>query len=305
MNAISLFPFRPLRVAGVCGLLTLAGAGWGWGRWRAQFDQTFVASLHAPLNAHREPTEAVSVADWQSVPWKIFSGQSERDAKGRLSQRFRLAGTFLVYHGDLTDSRRAILDDLSSRAQVIVSEGEGILEGRVIRIYRDHVVAVFPEGEESLWLGGGMAGRTEGNGGGTVSKPEASAEGATPANDRFGGRQTAEGRWEYQRDRLLAYYAELRDEPERLLSVFDSLKPLYDEQRRITGYHLDVAGEAEFFKSVGLRQGDAVRAVNSMPMTNRKRAEYFITEFINDRASAFVLDIERDGRRQKLVYEIR
>jgi hypothetical protein len=42
-----------------------------------------------------------------------------------------------------------------------------------------------------------------------------------------------------------------------------------------------------------------------MRMTNRRRAEYFIKEFVKDRANAFVLDIERGGKPHKLIYQVR
>ena len=80
---------------------------------------------------------------------------------------------------------------------------------------------------------------------------------------------------------------------------------MYSDDGAITGYQLGVEGEADFFGSVGLKAGDVVRKVNSMPMTSRRRAEYFIGEFVENRGSAFVLDVERDGTPQKLIYEIR
>jgi hypothetical protein len=42
-----------------------------------------------------------------------------------------------------------------------------------------------------------------------------------------------------------------------------------------------------------------------MRMTSRRRAEYFIGEFVKGRVNAFVLDIERGGRPAKLVYQVR
>ena len=106
-------------------------------------------------------------------------------------------------------------------------------------------------------------------------------------------------------DKLVEYYKELMDEPDRLVKVFDSLKPLYDGQRRITGYVLGVEGEKEFFDAVGLKEGDIVRSVNSMKMTSQSRAEYFIGEFIKGRLGALVLDVERGGEPKKLIYLIR
>jgi hypothetical protein len=42
-----------------------------------------------------------------------------------------------------------------------------------------------------------------------------------------------------------------------------------------------------------------------MDMTSRTRAEYFIKEFIHDRANAFILEVERGGDPVKLIYQFR
>ena len=56
---------------------------------------------------------------------------------------------------------------------------------------------------------------------------------------------------------------------------------------------------------MGMKEGDVVRKVNSMDMTSRQRAEYFIKEFAADRANVFMIEIERDGTPQKLIYQVR
>jgi len=40
-------------------------------------------------------------------------------------------------------------------------------------------------------------------------------------------------------------------------------------------------------------------------MSSRRRADYLIREFANDKLSAVVLDIERNGQPAKLIYEVR
>ena len=97
-----------------------------------------------------------------------------------------------------------------------------------------------------------------------------------------------------KRQAVLDYYQELLDEPERMVTVFDSMKPLYDDRRKITGYVLDVEGEGNFFKAVGLRPGDVVHKVNSVPMTSRRWSDYFINEFSQNRLNVVVMDVERD-----------
>ena len=129
-------------------------------------------------------------------------------------------------------------------------------------------------------------------------------DGAGDALARFGGAQPFRNRWRFDRQRLLEYYDELRDEPERLLAIFDSFDPYYDAQQKIAGYAVGIEGEADFFAAAGLKNGDVIRAVNSVPMTSRRRAEHFIRRFVDEQAEAFVLEVERDGKTEKQVYVI-
>ena len=107
---------------------------------------------------------------------------------------------------------------------------------------------------------------------------------------------------------MIAYYEELRSQPERLLSVFDSMDPVYvedpDGERRIEGYQVGVEGENDLFLAAGLEEGDVVRSVNSVLMARRDRAEALIAAFVEGRASMFVFEIERKGETKKLVFEI-
>jgi type II secretory pathway component PulC len=82
------------------------------------------------------------------------------------------------------------------------------------------------------------------------------------------------------------------------------MKPVRDEGNKITGYVVGIEGEREFFDAVGLRQGDIVRAVNSIPMTNRRRAEAFIDQFLKDQMNAVVLEVERSGQSTKQIYQM-
>ena len=40
-------------------------------------------------------------------------------------------------------------------------------------------------------------------------------------------------------------------------------------------------------------------------MTNRRRAEFFIKEFVGDRVNAFVIELERGGTTNKFIYHVR
>jgi type II secretory pathway component PulC len=121
---------------------------------------------------------------------------------------------------------------------------------------------------------------------------------------RFGV-QVQDDRWIFERRRVLEYYNSVLEDADRLVSLFDSLKPLYDESKKINGYILIPEGEKEFFKEVGLQEGDVIRKVNSMPMMNRRIAEGFIRDFGNNELNVAVLELERAGQPVKLVYELR
>jgi type II secretory pathway component PulC len=104
---------------------------------------------------------------------------------------------------------------------------------------------------------------------------------------------------------MLGYYREMLDNPERVGRLYASFKPLRNETGGISGYHLGIEGEEDFLRDMGLREGDRVRAVNSLQMTSQSRAEYFIGEFVKGDLSAIVVDLERDGAPRKLVYLVR
>lgn len=237
------------------------------------------------------------------VVWTVFrssSAPSDGGGGGAASQ-YRLAGTFFVFGGEEKPTRRAVLDRVADRTQHIVGEGEDVGPLHVTSILYDHIVVRFAGRDEEIWLKQSKGGA----GGGAVdSNALAMAAGGEAQGTRF-GHNVQGNRWEMSRERLIAYYQELMDEPDRLVKVFDSFKPIYDRERKITGYIIGVEGEADFFPAVGLQEGDVVRKVNSMDMTNRRRAEYFVSEFVKDQVNVFVLDIERNGQPQQLVYEVR
>ena len=99
----------------------------------------------------------------------------------------------------------------------------------------------------------------------------------------------------------MEYYQEIMDHPERAVTLFESMRPVVAGQE-IEGFTVAPAGEEEMFSAMGLRDGDVIRRFNSMDMISQHRAEYFLGEFAQGRLDALVLDIERDGSPQKLIY---
>ena len=239
--------------------------------------------------------------------WKMFrSGEpvAASLAEGGLSARYRLAGVFLM----LSDSGRsgaehrcAILDDMPSKTQHLVAEGEWMEQVRVARVENDYVVLSDGSHEEMVFLTAGTLPWQE--------KAGASAPVEEPTKiletNRFGNR-IGETRWEFNRQAILDYYQEMMDNPERLASLFMAMEADRDEAGKVAGYRVNMdVGEKEFYTQVGLQQGDVVRKVNSMRMTSQRRAEYFIGEFVQNRLGAVVIDVERNGEEKKLIYLIK
>lgn len=249
-------------------------------------------------------TVAVVGQEWSSF-FSTVSGRIRSDP-GLLSRRFRLVGTVVAYSSRLTDERKAVLDEKQKGGQRVVSEGETFDGVSVVRILRDRVVLRSGIQEETLMVkfdadSGGGAGASASTGG-VAQAAAGSGEGGASEN-RFGGRQVGENKWLFDRGPMLGYYSELMDNPERLVKVFDSFKPVYGPDRRVAGYRIAVEGEPDFFQAVGLREGDVVRSVNTMRMTSRRRAEFFIREFVDNRANSFSMDIERGGQTVNQSYE--
>jgi type II secretion system protein C len=282
------------------GLLITMGLGmaaWLWLSFRV-LPGSAVADVPAEANLPRWPTPAVP----SDTAWSAFQRMSVSPGTGRtaLASRFRLAGTFYAL-GDAPDNApRAILDDLEEKTQYLVREGEQTESFEVARIYPDRVVLRSQGQEYELRLS--FLG--EGDTGDETAKAEPSPAGETVLETCRFGKRVGEARWVFSDEALRAYYRELLDDPERLAALYLSMKPDYAEEG-IDGYYLDVEGEADFFQDIGLQNGDVIRRVNSLKMTSQNRAEYFISEFAKSRLGAVVLDIEREGRPEKLIYMIR
>ena len=231
-----------------------------------------------------------------------------------LVTRFRLAGTIRVYDtgvegGRTASDRRAVVEDREKPGKVfIVKVGDRLADGVRVRAIEPRRVRLEANGREvELRLRGRNA-------------DEAESEFDERRNDHWSrldlgdqailsesrlGVQIEDRRWVLDRRRVMDYYQEVLDDGDRLVAVFDSFKPLRNDQRRIDGYILVPEGEREFFEMVGLKEGDIVRKVNSMPLTSRRIAEAFIRDFANGELGAVVLEVEREGTPVQLIYELR
>ncbi len=225
-------------------------------------------------------------------------------SSGPLAQRFRLVGAGASGDPGATGGLTwtVVLEERATRQQRMVRPGDWLLpDAEVLATGPTAVRVRTPEGEQSI---GRSADEPDGTGAGTGGRSGRAIDPALAGQlgGSFGGRQIAPNRWEFGRPALMDYYRELANEPERLLAVFDSLQPLYGSENKIEGYRLQVVGEAAFFQVVGLADGDVVRSVNSVPMTNRRRAEHFIRRVVEAELDTIVLDVERNGANVQQIY---
>lgn len=252
-----------------------------------------------PPPGHWPVTTYPAMPDWRIFQTRQTPGAAPSLEHRSAKNRFRLAGTF--FEVGATSKRQAILDDLSTKHQILIAEGGIIADNIKLACVLNDRVLLDENGRQIELLlsfadpvAAGLNASSEADG---------SGQSGSLSSSRFGV-QIETNRWVFSRQQILDYYQEVFADKVRLANIFASMKPVYDEEK-ITGYVLDVEGERDFFQACGLHEGDVVRKVNSMPMTNRSRAEYFIKEFVEDRANAFVLEIERDGHPARLIYMIR
>ena len=215
-----------------------------------------------------------------------------------LSMRFRLVGSMADGAGD-SEVWTVILEDTQLRRQLRAKPGDEILpECKIVETGSSFAKVDTPDGEQTIGRGSASSSVRSATSGSSASR-DADAGGL----DAFGGRQIEDHRWEFSRESLMDYYRELLANPDRLVAVFDSLEPNYTDDGKIDGYRLNVLGEAEFFKAVGFDQGDIVRVVNGVQMTNRRRAENFIRRVVEDGLDTLVIEYDRGDEKLKNIYQ--
>ena len=283
-------------------------AGWaGWSYWKLP---RAVISEKSPYRAERTvaamdnplpvPDGATDIT-WGKTAMQVFNAQHTQDGTPYTQlEQHRLAGTYFTYEPNGTSRRTAIIDDTASGEQLLINEGEYIAGYRVASIERDRVYLRSGAEERLLMLSFSENNTSD------SKQMSASVKNETPvlAENKY-AQQIAENRWVLKKETLMAYYNEVLEDPERIASVYISLKPDYNDEQKIEGYNVDMVGEQDFFNAVGLRQGDVIRKVNSMRMVSQTRGEYFLREFVNNRLNAVVIDIERDNVPKKMIYLIR
>lgn len=249
--------------------------------------------------------------NWASkTNWLAFHSHDGRQLgpSNLAGKQYRLAGTFFSFQdaalGKSGGSRKAIIDDVEHKQQYLLAEHDQLGVFEVANIFHDRVTLRGNGQEIELTLSFASDDSKLLNLKPTNTSSVAAANSGLTNSSPF-GQQVGKARWVLKREALMDYYRELLDDPERLTAIYASLKPNYNAEHKIESYRLEVEGEGNFFKAMGLEPGDKIFKVNSMPMTSKSRAEYFIREFANNRINAFVLDVERNNQQSKLIYLVR
>ena len=219
----------------------------------------------------------------------------EKPANG-VAEKFRLVTVSLASDPNLS---MAFIENKTARTQKCYHPGDDLEDGYTVSEITDKGAVVnTPTGPflltfgTALLLGGSNSTASHADG---VGDPGALLH-------KFGGRRSGTNEWHFSRSAVMDYYEELKSRPERLVTVFDTMAPVYDANERIEGYKVDIKGEAEFFKAIGFNQGDIVREVNGIPMTNRRAAENLIRRYADDDLDFIVIKMERDGKPIQQVY---
>ncbi len=286
------------------GLVLLASLSLtGFAAWRVHQDFLFSPTTPA-TSADSRVSTPVPLAASAAVAFRSTHAGAE-DAFDSAASRYRYVGPFFIWSeaADGGRTRQAIVEDVQNGEQHLVSEGDRIDDLRIVRIRSDRIRVTLNGRDEDLSLA--FAAPPE-----SVYALGKGARETEPGEEEEGdsfryGRRIGENRWVLERDALMGFYYDLLDDPIRIAQLYRSFESVPAEDEDTDGYRLRIRGEKEFLHGVGLQDGDHVRAVNSLPITNQSRAEYFLGEFVRDDLGVVVLDIERDGEPEKLIFMIR
>jgi type II secretory pathway component PulC len=213
-----------------------------------------------------------------------------------VAEKFRLVTVSLASDPNLS---MAFIENKTAKTQKCYHPGDDLEDGYTVSEITDKGAVVnTPTGPFLLTFGTAFL-----LGGSNSTASNADGVGDSGALlHKFGGRRSGTNEWHFSRSAVMDYYEELKSRPERLVTVFDTMAPVYDANEHIEGYKVDIKGEAEFFKAIGFNQGDIVREVNGIPMTNRRAAENLIRRYADDDLDFIVIQMERDGKSIQQVY---
>ncbi len=226
---------------------------------------------------------------------------------------YRLSGTYQTFTADDSGigseqvTSLALVDDLKTGQQSIVQEGGMLGPFTIQEISADRIRISHDNRQWTLLLSGQVA--MGGGGRSTSSGPltkEERFDQLPSLEETAYGKRIAHNQWVISRAAIKGYAEEIIGSPLRATRLYRSFNQVADEEGQTeAGFRLQMKGEQDFFQNMGLQDEDVIRKVNSMKMKNQGRAEYLIGEFMQDKMGLVVLEIERGGQPQKLIYLIR
>lgn len=285
---------------------TLAVVLTGWG-----FAGVWMRTLLPEENRVASPARVMVVSTpLEDTLWPgegVWAGPLEAEGSARAA-RYELTGTFQVFAGESeTVESAALVDDREQGGQRIVRVGDTLGPFEVGAIGEDRMTLNRGGRSWVLALSGNTAVQDRG--------PEV-AEEAAPMNPedlpalettRF-GKRVKENYWVLERDAVKAYIDEMM-QPQNMIRTANLYRSFAQVAENLqddnAGFRIGMKAEKDFFQDMGLQDGDIIRKANSMKMRTQRRAEYLLREFYNDRMSAVVLDVERDGEIQQHIYLVR
>lgn len=214
----------------------------------------------------------------------------------QIEKRFRLAGFRISKRTPSSSS--AIVEDMETHDQWMRKKGDRLSSDILVSgVHTNFLLLETPYGQYRLF----QSARERKGSTARPSDGQARAQSfAAGAISRLEGRETSPGTWQFSRADVMDYFNEVKDRPERFEALFDTLAPIWytdeeDGRRKIEGYRVEICGEEDFFRAVGFKEGDIVREVNGIQMTNRYAAEELIRRFVNDDLSFAHIKMERNG----------
>jgi hypothetical protein len=300
--------FLTLRRFWMSTLLVLLGLYAGGAVW--VYHATQSAGIKDPGSSAPQPdekSEDVAIRFSDANPWSR-PGLDQIAAK---VEDYRLAGTYQTYRvNDETsdpepETSLALVDDLEKGSQEMVREGDELGVFRISAIRLNEIDLSHQEQTWTLTLPGrltrSITGSTEEQGETRITRfSDLPALEQTPF-----GRRVAENQWVIDRQAVKKYAGAIVGSPLRATQLYRSFRQVAgDEGRTEAGFEIQMKGEKNFFAHMGMRDDDIILKVNSMKMKNQARAEYLVSEFMQDRMGMVVLDVERNGEVQKLIYLI-
>jgi hypothetical protein len=104
---------------------------------------------------------------------------------------------------------------------------------------------------------------------------------------------------------IVATCNDIQQDTTRLQSVAAAFALAHDSENRIVGFQVSVQAESDLATKLGLQDGDILLKINDMHVIKRSRLEQFAKDFIDNKANAFVIELDRRGKRIKQVYVFR